>query len=101
LIEIEPGTNGLVFRKISPDWDRKIGLFYITTDSAVNFKLQGMRRQFKALGFDIRHIEEFGDKIRKVLGGKYSALFSTIDLKAFNKTMEGFLEMIDQEETRI
>jgi hypothetical protein len=39
-LDIEPGKKGLVFRKILPDLDHKITLFYITMDSAINLKSQ-------------------------------------------------------------
>ena len=99
-LDIEPGTNGLLFRKISPELDRKITLFYITTDSAVNLKPQGIRRQFDALGFDCKKVDDFGMKVKKILGGKLRALFATIDLKTFNRVIENFIEVIDKEEAR-
>jgi hypothetical protein len=99
-LDIEPGTNGLVFRKISPDLDRKITLFYITTDSAINLKPQGTRKQFNVLGFDVEQVEAFSLKLKKLLGGKLRCSFETLDIEAFNRAIENFVEIIDQEEAR-
>ena len=99
-LDIEPGTNGLLFRKISPDLDKKITLFYITTDSAVNLKPQGIRKQFAVLGFDVEKVDEFGREVKQILGGKLRSPFETLDVKTFNRAIENFVEIIDQEEAR-
>lgn len=97
LIEISPGTNGLVFRRILPESDRAISLFFITTDSRVHVKLQAPILQFKSLGLETGLVEAFGKEVKSILKG-FSSPFSKIDVKAFKKVLSSFCNKIDEQD---
>lgn len=97
LIEMSPGTNGLVFRKILAEADRAIALFFITTDSRVNVRLQAPILQFKSLGFDTGAVDDFGKEVKSILNG-FSSPFNKIDVEAFKKALSNFFEKIDEQE---
>jgi hypothetical protein len=92
LIEIKPGTNGLVFRRIIPESNRFIGLFFITTDSAINVKVQAPRLQFKSLGFNQKPVEEYGKKVKEVLNGKFRAIIDEVNISKFKKVVHDFID---------
>jgi hypothetical protein len=97
-IEMKPGSNGLVFRKILSEYDRNVSLFYITTDSCVNVKLQAPRQQFANLGFDSSIVEKFGQDVKEILDG-FKAPITEIDIQSFNKVISEFIDKLDQLES--
>jgi hypothetical protein len=99
LIEMSPGTNGLVFRRILSESDRAIALFFITTDSRVHVRLQAPLLQFKSLGLDTGIVEAFGKEVKTILYG-FSSPFNKIDIKAFKKTISNFCERIDEQDLK-
>jgi len=97
-IEIKPGSNGLVFRKILSEYDRNVSLFYITTDSCINVKLQAPRQQFANLGFDSSIVEKFGQDVKEIMAG-FKAPIAEIDTQSFNKAISEFIDSLDQLES--
>ena len=51
-----------------------------------------------ALVFDVKKVDEFGREVKQILGGKLRSPFETLDVKTFNRAIENFVEIIDQEE---
>ena len=95
LIEILPGSNGLRFKRVLPESDRNISLFFITTDSLMHVRLQAPLKQFEALGLDRTAVDEYGREIKQVLNG-FSAPFNRIDVSYMKSALSNFIERIDE-----
>jgi hypothetical protein len=98
LIEISPGTNGLRFKKVLSDYDRAVGLFFIVTDSSINVRPQGIKLQFESIGLRPGIIDEFGERMKNALNGKFRALIHEVDIQKFNKVVADFVEKIDEQD---
>ena len=94
-MEVVPGANGLSFRKVISEYDRRIGLFYILDDSSINIPLQGIKMNFGSLGFDTTIVDEFREKIKTVLNGKLRAPINEINIEDFNTVIDEFSAKID------
>jgi len=98
LIEVLPGKNGMRFRKVFSEYDNRVGLFFIVTDSSINVRPQGIKMNFKSVGIETAMVDDFAEKIKTVLNGKFRALINEVDIKKFRKVINEFLYQIDQQD---
>jgi hypothetical protein len=73
-------------------------LFFIVTDSSINVRPQGIKLQFKSIGLKPGIIDEFGERMKNALNGKFRALIHEVDLEKFNKVVADFVEKIDEQD---
>lgn len=94
-VDMTPGSNGLVFKKILSESNRTISLFFITTDGSVRVLAQAPKQQFNSLGFDLDGVATYESEMKKILQG-FSCKYGAFDLGEFKSAVARFMDAIDE-----